>query len=93
MRQTARLLFDDGFGEVAGAVDVDAVFEGHVVGEELEGDHLGDGEEIFRGGMDLDAIGDNRSNLRVTLICYGDYACALGPHVGEELQGFFVAQD
>jgi hypothetical protein len=38
------LLDGDGFGQVAGLVDVAAAADGYVVGEELEGDYFEDGE-------------------------------------------------
>jgi len=88
-----RLLFDDGFGEISRAVDIDAVFQGHEVGEELKGDDFGDGEQVLRGGMDFNAIAGQVWDLGVALIGDGDDARALGLHVGEELQGFFVTHD
>ncbi len=87
------LFFYYGFGEVSRAVDVDIVFEGHVVGEELEGDYFGDGEQVFRGGIHFDYIADEVADLGVALVGDGDDASALGLHVGEELEGFLVAHD
>ena len=89
----SRSLFDDGFREISGPVDIDAVLKRHEVGEHLQRYDLGDGEQIFGGRLDFDGVADKFSNLRVTLIDDGDDARALRFHVGQELKGLFVAHD
>ena len=69
------------------------MLEGHEVGEELEGHYFGYGQKILGGGLDVDAVADQRGNLGVAVIGEGDDAGALGLHVGEELEGLLVAHD
>ncbi len=52
------LFHGNGFGEVAGLVDVAAAADGDVVGEELQGDDFEDGEEQFGGLGDVDGVFD-----------------------------------
>ena len=85
-------LFDDGFGEVARAVDVDRVLEGHEVGEELEGHDLGDGEQMFGSGCDGDAMATRAGTVVSPALAR---AMTRAPWLScrEELHGFFVAND
>ena len=69
------------------------MFECHEIGKKLKRHDLGDGQQILRGWSHFDAIADQFSNLRVALIGNGDDASALGLHIGEQLQGLFVAHD
>jgi len=88
-----RLLYGDGFGEVAGLVDVAAAADGDVVGEELQGNDLEDGEEQLRGGGDVDGVFDELGDLAVALDGDGDDAAGAGGDLLNVAEGLLVLED
>ena len=86
-------LYRDGFGEVAGLVDVAAAADGDVVGEKLQGDDLQDGEEQLRGGGDVDGVFDELGDLAVALDGDGDDAARARGDLLNVAEGLLVLED
>ena len=64
-----------------------------MVGEELEGDDLQDGQEQLRGGGDVDGVFDELSDLAVALDGDGDDAAGAGGDLLNVAEGLLVLED
>ena len=87
------LFHGDGFGEVAGLVDVAAAADGDVIREELQGDDLQDGQEQLRGGGDVDGVLDELGDLAVALDGDGDDAAGARGDLLNVAEGLLVLED
>ena len=66
--------------------------QGHVVGEELEWNDLGDWQKRLRRGGDGDGVGGERRDGGITSIRESENAGALALHIFEERDGLVVAE-
>ena len=64
-----------------------------MVGEELEGDDLEDGEEQLRGGGDVDGVFDELADLPVALDGDGDDAAGAGGNLLNVAEGLLVLEN
>jgi len=64
-----------------------------VVGEELQGDDLEDGEEQLRGGGDVDGVLDQLGDVAVALDGDGDDAAGAGGDLLNVAEGLLVLED
>src|SRR5258708_11703801 len=85
-----RLLDGDGFGEVAGFVNVATAGDGDVVGEELQGHDGEDGVNGFEGFGDVKHVVGNLGDLVVAFGGDGDDGAFAGADHGEVGHGFVV---
>ena len=85
--------YGDGFGEVAGLVDVAAAADGDVVREELQGDDLEDGQEQFGRGGDVEGVFDQLLDVAISLGGDGDDAAGAGGNLLNVAEGLLVLEN
>ncbi len=86
------LLDGDGFGEVAGLVDVATAADGYVIGQQLQGDNFDERREKLEGRRDVDDVLNEAADDGVAFGGYGDDAAATRGDFLNVGQSLLVAQ-